>query len=93
MANGWAPDSAVQDQIEDSVKDAVSSARARIPTGESATHCLECGEPIPEKRRLALPGVRTCIACQAGCDARPAQAGIQPSGQQGQPASLRAAPF
>jgi len=24
----------------------------------------ECGEPIPEARRKAVPGVRLCIACQ-----------------------------
>lgn len=60
MANGWAPDGAVQDQIEDTVKDAVLSARARMPSGESAIECDDCGEPIPEKRRLVLAGVRTC---------------------------------
>ncbi len=32
--------------------------------GESATECARCGEPIPEARRLALPGVQTCIECQ-----------------------------
>ncbi|MDR2186892.1 MAG: TraR/DksA C4-type zinc finger protein [Azonexus sp.] len=26
--------------------------------------CFVCGEPIPEARRLALPGVCTCIECQ-----------------------------
>ncbi len=36
MAGGWARDGAVQDQIDDSVKDAVSGARARLPAGESA---------------------------------------------------------
>jgi len=68
MANGWAPDGAVQDQIEDSIKDAVHSARLAMPAGESATHCGECGEPIPEKRRSALPGTRTCVHCQAERD-------------------------
>ena len=70
MAGGWARDGAVQDQIDDSIDDAVMSARARIPTGEAATHCEECGEPIPERRRQALPGVRTCVACQAERDAQ-----------------------
>lgn len=72
MANGWAPDSAVQDQIEDSIRDAVSRARSQMPSGESLEDCERCGEPIPEKRRAAIPGVRTCIACQAGRDARQA---------------------
>ncbi len=26
--------------------------------------CAECGEPIPEARRLAVPGCRLCIECQ-----------------------------
>ena len=68
MAGGWTRDGAVQDQIDDSVKDAVSAARSRIPSGDSATHCDECGEPIQAERRAALPGVRTCVACQSGRD-------------------------
>ena len=28
----------------------------------------DCGEPIPKKRREALPGVRTCVACQSTRD-------------------------
>jgi len=71
MANGWAPDGAVQDQIDDTITDAVMSARARMPTGESETHCVDCGEEIPEGRRRAMPGVRTCIACQSTRDSHP----------------------
>ena len=70
MAGGWTRDGAVQDQIDDSVADAVMSARAKLPAGESASHCEECGEPIPERRRQALPGVRTCVACQSERDGR-----------------------
>ncbi|CAN5216953.1 DksA/TraR family C4-type zinc finger protein [soil metagenome] len=80
MANGWAPDGAVQDQIDDTIKDAVSAARARMPIGEGATECDACGEPIPERRRLALPGVRTCVACQAERDRKPNLAGINRRG-------------
>ena len=69
MAGGWARDGAVQDQIDDSIADAVQSARARIPTGAAASHCEECGELIPERRRQALPGVRTCVGCQSERDA------------------------
>ena len=68
MANGWAPDGAVQEQIEDSIKDALDAARSRMPTGESLEDCEVCGEDIPEKRRAALPGVRTCVACQSERD-------------------------
>ena len=68
MAGGWARDGAVQDQIDDTIKDAVLGARARMPSGESLTHCDDCGESIPERRRAALRGVRTCIACQSARD-------------------------
>ncbi len=71
MANGWAPDGAVQEQIEDSIRDALSSARAQLPTGEGREDCQVCGEPIPLKRRAALPGVCTCVSCQADRDRQP----------------------
>ena len=80
MAGGWTRDGAVQDQIEDTVKDAVSAARARMPAGKSARFCDECGEPVPEARRKALPGVRTCVACQAERDARRRSNGINRRG-------------
>jgi phage/conjugal plasmid C-4 type zinc finger TraR family protein len=68
MAGGWTRDGAVQDQIDDSVRDAIAAARARMPTGDSASECDDCGEPIPARRREAIPGVRTCLACQAERD-------------------------
>jgi phage/conjugal plasmid C-4 type zinc finger TraR family protein len=71
MANGWAPDGAVQDQIEDSVKDALAIVRARMPSGEGAAECEDCGDPIPDERRRALPGARTCVPCQSLRDRRP----------------------
>lgn len=70
MATGWAHDGAVQDQIDDTVADGVLGARARLPSGEGTTHCVECGDEIPEKRRLALPGATTCVSCQSGRDSR-----------------------
>ena len=68
MASGWAGDGAVQDQIQDSINDEVARARRNLPKGESLHFCEECGEPIPEARRKALPGVRLCVACQAERD-------------------------
>lgn len=43
---------------------AIEAARAKRLTGESAREC-ECGAVIPEARRLALPGVKVCVDCQA----------------------------
>ena len=80
MAGGWTRDGAVQDQIEDTVKDAVSLARAGMPTGKSARFCDDCGEPIPAARRKALPGVRRCVPCQSGRDAQRMQTGFNRRG-------------
>ena len=68
MAGGWTRDGAVQDQIDDTVKDAIELARLRMPSGDSARECDDCGEPIPKKRRDALSGVRTCVPCQSARD-------------------------
>jgi len=80
MAGGWTRDGAVLDQIQDTVTDGVLAARARMPAGEGATHCEECGEEIPEARRRALPGARTCVSCQTGRDGRNVTAGINRRG-------------
>ncbi len=68
MATGWAGDGAVQDQIDATVKDAIGRARSQLPQGPSLTHCVECGDAIPEARRVAIAGVRLCVTCQAELD-------------------------
>ncbi|KAB7623422.1 DksA/TraR family C4-type zinc finger protein [Alkalilimnicola sp. S0819] len=68
MASGWAGDDAVQEQIDSTVEDALQRARSQLPRGESLSHCEECGEAIPERRRQALPGVRLCVPCQSERD-------------------------
>jgi phage/conjugal plasmid C-4 type zinc finger TraR family protein len=80
MAGGWARDGAVQDQIDDTVSDAVKAARARIPIGEGLEDCEDCGEPIPKARREALPSARTCVKCQSERDANMVQVGINRRG-------------
>lgn len=65
MAGGWTRDGAVNEQIEASITEELERLRARSgPAGESATECVECGDPIPAARRAALPGVKLCIDCQ-----------------------------
>ena len=64
MATGWAQDGAVQQQIDDSVKDAMERARAQLPSGPSLSHCEECGEEIDIKRLQVNPLARFCIACK-----------------------------
>ncbi|PXA84785.1 DksA/TraR family C4-type zinc finger protein [Nostoc sp. 3335mG] len=80
MANGWARDGAVQEQIDDTVIDAVLAARSRMPSGEGTEECEDCGGPIPERRRSALPGVRTCVGCQSERDRKPVLGGINRRG-------------
>lgn len=68
MAGGWAKDGAEQEQMESTLDDAVQRARSQLPSGESLEVCEECGEPIPEARRKAIPGVRLCVECQSELD-------------------------
>lgn len=71
MAGGWARDGAVSEQIEASISDELKRMQSRAaPQGESFAECAECGEEIPEKRRMAIPGVKLCIDCQQERDGR-----------------------
>jgi phage/conjugal plasmid C-4 type zinc finger TraR family protein len=65
MAVGWSRDGDVQEQIDATVESGVELARSRLSSGESSTHCEECGTSIPDARRKAIPGVRLCVSCQA----------------------------
>lgn len=46
------------------------------PVGPDSEVCMACGEPIPEARRLALPGTRFCVSCQQSLDRRAAGRGV-----------------
>ncbi|GFO68787.1 hypothetical protein GMLC_23660 [Geomonas limicola] len=76
MAVGWSRDGAVQEQIDATVESAVEMAKNRLPSGESATHCQECEDVIPEARRKALPGVRYCVTCQTEMERRQKRAAL-----------------
>lgn len=77
MATGWAREGAVQEQIDATVEDGVARARRELSgAGESLTHCAECDDEIPERRREAVPGVRLCVTCQAEADERQEAAGF-----------------
>lgn len=51
---------------------AIAEQLAQMPRGESAKECDECGDAIPEPRRLAIKGVRTCVDCQQELESLPA---------------------
>jgi phage/conjugal plasmid C-4 type zinc finger TraR family protein len=80
MAGGFTRDGAVQEQIDATVEDAVSRARAGLPQGKSLRHCERCGVAIPEARRQAVQGVRLCIQCQSQRDQREAFSGYNRRG-------------
>jgi phage/conjugal plasmid C-4 type zinc finger TraR family protein len=68
MAGGWAKEGAVQQQIDDTVEDALNHVRSQLHEGDSLTHCEDCDDEIPQARREAVPGVRLCVACQEARD-------------------------
>jgi len=49
----------------------IAVARMMLRSGPASKVCLDCGEQIPENRRLASPGCLYCIACQPYHDRRP----------------------
>lgn len=52
-------------EIEQLMRDkAISYQRSKISDEVSLELCEDCGTAIPEKRRLAIQGVKTCIDCQ-----------------------------
>lgn len=55
----------IVDQADDVIEETVKHGLKQIVryTGISAKECEECGEPIPEGRRLAIPGVQLCVGC------------------------------
>lgn len=48
-----------QEERERHIKNARSNSAA-----VSLFFCDSCGAPIPEARRIAVPGVDTCVTCQ-----------------------------
>lgn len=42
----------------------ITCARSTPEYTPSLLFCRQCGEAIPEKRRLLLPGISFCIDCQ-----------------------------
>ncbi|WP_028536168.1 TraR/DksA family transcriptional regulator [Paludibacterium yongneupense] len=52
-------------ELEEQHREQALAAQARRqPNGHSYSHCEDCGEPIPEGRRKAMPGCHRCIPCQ-----------------------------
>ncbi|MEA9389540.1 TraR/DksA family transcriptional regulator [Acerihabitans sp. TG2] len=52
-----------QTRQDDILKVLIENARPKT-IGASAFVCEDCNAPIPEARRIALPGVQCCVTCQ-----------------------------
>ena len=68
MAVGWAGDNAVQGSDPGFHRRRGEAGQGLPASGREPCLCEECGEPIPEARRRALPGVRLCLECQQEAD-------------------------
>lgn len=63
--------------LEDLQRDAALSMHRINRDAVSAKYCESCGEDIPEPRRVAVPGCKTCAECQGVIELRNKQRGIQ----------------
>lgn len=53
------------DRAEAYLGDRLAAQRRRAALDQpGATLCADCGEPIPEDRRKALPSAIRCVGCQ-----------------------------
>lgn len=51
-------------ELEEMQREQAIAAHRIDRNAVSATHCVECDEAIPQARREAVPGCRTCSDCQ-----------------------------
>ena len=52
-----------QERIEREL-DAKLAVMRFVEARKSEEFCLVCGNDIPEKRRVAIPGVQICVGCK-----------------------------
>lgn len=68
MAVGFGNVDNFQETIQATLDNGIDFARSKLYSGESREFCLDCGNRIPERRRLALKGVLRCVHCQQDHD-------------------------
>lgn len=61
--------------VEQNINHAIQAHRINR-NAVSAEYCDECGDPIPEERRIAVPGCQTCSECQGIIELKRKQRGI-----------------
>ena len=62
--------------VEELQREAALSAHRINRDAVSATHCVECGDELPEARRKAYPGCTMCVDCQGEMELRNKQRGM-----------------
>ncbi|ENO6484124.1 TraR/DksA family transcriptional regulator [Enterobacter hormaechei] len=62
-------------EIEELQRNAALSAHRIDRNAVSAERCEECDETIPEPRRAAVPGCKTCVSCASDNELRLKQVG------------------
>lgn len=49
----------------------IRNSQTNLEVGaQGLSHCEECGEEIPERRRELFPNTRLCVACKSEIEAR-----------------------
>ncbi len=51
-------------QIATELANRIALIRANVGSGPGRENCIDCGFPIPEQRRAALPHATRCTPCQ-----------------------------
>ncbi|WP_439327898.1 TraR/DksA family transcriptional regulator [Lonepinella sp. BR2357] len=63
-------------QAEQLQRDIALRNQLSVQRNISLTHCIDCADPIPEKRRQMVIGCKRCIDCQQEFELR--QKGFRP---------------
>ena len=63
-------------EIEESQRNFALSKHRRSGNLVSAEFCEACGEDIPEQRRAAVPGCKTCVSCANDIELKNKQRGL-----------------
>ena len=56
-------------EMETAYRENMIKAVRDVDKTMSSSVCLDCGEPIPEQRRLAVKGCFRCVDCQIVAEA------------------------
>ncbi|EJH7012854.1 TraR/DksA family transcriptional regulator [Salmonella enterica] len=64
-------------ELEEMLREQAIAAHRINRNAVSATHCVDCGESIPDLRREKVPGCQRCADCQCVIELKNKQRGNQ----------------